>query len=390
MAEHTSRDHALLSASGSSRWINCTPSAKLEEKYSESNPSPSSDYAAEGTLAHELAEITIRHRLNEINKKTFNQEFKAITKSKHYTSEMVEQVDKYVTYVLEAYYEVKPVGGVILVEEVLDFSHVVEKGFGTGDNLIIADGILDVIDLKYGKGIKVDAQNNSQLKLYGLGALHTFGMMYDISYVRLTIVQPRLDHISTEIISVKSLQQWTADTLVPAAKKAFKGEGVKVAGDWCKWCRVKAMCRTLSDHNVKLARHDFKNADLLEDKELAEIFKQIPMLLDWAKAVSKFMLDQAVKGKSWPGFKLVEGRSQRKWLNPAEVESILTDGEYERSLFMNEKLGGLAQIQGVVGKDDFIKLLGHQINKPQGAPTLVDKSDSRPAMGVEQAKLDFK
>lgn len=390
MAEvnHTSRKHALLSASGASRWLNCTPSARLEEKFEESTQSV---YAAEGTLAHEFGDINLRFRNGEISESIFKKELAKLRKEKLYTDEMEEQVDKYVTYCMELFNVAKQrtPDAVMLVEEKFDFSHLVEQGFGTGDDSIIGDGILDIVDLKYGKGVKVDATDNPQLKLYASGALRAFDLMYDIHTVRMHIVQPRLDHISVFEMSVEDLLNWGEREVKPKAAKAYQGKGVQKAGDWCKWCKVKAMCATLAAQNVKLAQHEFKDPHLLTEQQLIDVYKQQPMLVDWVNAVAQYLLDEAVKGKQWPGYKLVEGRSNRKWLDENKVAETLVENEFTADKFMVSKLAGITAVEKLVGKGNFGSMLGDFVVKPPGAPTLVPESDKRPAMGIEQAKQDF-
>ena len=389
---HSARKHALLSASGASRWLACTPSARLEEKFEESSPSTSSVYADEGTLAHEFGDLNLRKAAGRISDSVFDKEIKELRKHPLYSSEMEGEVDKYVTYVLEAFSEAKQKtpDTVLMIEERLDFSHLVEQGFGTGDAGIIADGVLEIVDLKYGKGIRVEAEENPQLMLYGSGALKSFELMYDIHTIKMTIVQPRLDHISSWEIPVKELISWGEKTVKPAAAKAYLGQGLQKAGDHCKWCKVKAMCATLAAKNIALARHEFKDPHLLTEKQLLEVYKQQPMLVDWVDSVSEYLLAEALKGKQWPGYKVVEGRSQRKWVDETQVATTLLDLEYTADKFMVSKLAGIPAIEKLVGKKEFPVLLGELVVTPPGKPALVPESDKRPAMGIEQAKLDFK
>ena len=388
---HSARKHALLSASGASRWLQCPPSARLEEKFEESSPSTSSVYADEGTLAHEFGDLNLRKAAGRISDSVFDKEIKELRKHPLYSSEMEGEVDKYVTYVWEAFAEAKQKtpDAVLMIEERLDFSHLVEQGFGTGDAGVIADGVLEIIDLKYGKGIRVEAEENPQLMLYGSGALRSFELMYDIHTIKMTIVQPRLDHISSWEISVKDLVNWGEKIVKPAAAKAYEGKGVQEAGDHCKWCKVKAMCATLAAKNVALARHEFKDPYLLTEKQLIEVYKQQPMLVDWVNAVSEYLLAEALKGKQWPGYKIVEGRSPRKWMDEEKV--IATLGlSHDPKDFMVSKLAGIPAIEKLLGTKDFHALLGERVLLPPGKPTLVPESDKRPAMRIEQAKLDFK
>lgn len=388
---HSARKHALLSASGASRWLHCPPSARLEEKFEESSPSTSSVYADEGTLAHEFGDLNLRKASGRITDSAFEKEIKELRKHPLYSSEMEGEVDKYVTYVLEAFAEAKQKtpDAVLMIEERLDFSHLVEQGFGTGDAGVIADGVLEIIDLKYGKGIRVEAEENPQLMLYGSGALRSFELMYDIHTVKMTIVQPRLDHISSWEIPAKDLINWGEKTVKPAAAKAYEGKGVQKAGDYCKWCKVKAMCATLAAKNVALARHEFKDPHLLTEKQLLKVYKQQPMLVDWANAVAEYLLAEALKGKQWPGYKIVEGRSQRKWMDKNKVIEIL-ELSHDPKDFMVSDLAGIPAIEKLLGKKDFPVLLGEMVLLPPGKPTLVPESDKRPAMGIEQAKMDFK
>lgn len=385
---HANRAHALLSASGASRWLNCPPSAKLEEKQQQSG---STVYAREGTLAHELADLTLRYELGMLDKKTFNAELKRVKSDDLYEDDMSVQVQKFVDICLEVYNGSVAENGSAeaLVEQRLDYSHIVEMGFGTGDYVNVSDNVLEVIDLKYGKGIQVEAEKNSQLMLYGVGALAVFDMVYEIEFVKLTIVQPRLDHYSTYTISVDSLIGWAEDVVKPIAVKAYKGEGRKHPGDWCKFCKVKGICKAYADKNIELAKHEFKDPHLLSVEDLAVIKSQIPMLVDWANAVDSYLLKEALLGNVIPGYKVVEGRSNRKWTNEKDVIETLTTLKYPREKFISEKLQGITTVEKLVGRANINQILGDLIIKPPGKPTLTEESDKRPAMGFEQAKLDF-
>lgn len=391
--DHSSRKHALLSASGASRWMNCTPSARLEDKFLESGGDKgNSDYAKEGTLAHEFGDLNLRYLNGEIDKKVLDRELQMLRNSEYYTDEMEDEVDKYVTYVWETFSSAQRTntGAELLIEEKLDFSHLVEGGFGTGDATVIADGILDIGDLKYGKGIQVYAKENPQLMLYGSGALRQWELLYDIHTVRMTIIQPRLDHIDSWDISVEDLIEWGEKKVKPLAKKAYKGEGNQKAGDWCKFCKVKAMCATLAAKNIELAQHDFKDPHLLSDKQIMEVYKQLDMLTDWAKAVADYVLDEAVKGKQWPGFKVVEGRSNRKWADEEAIKKVLAEEGFKEEDYLKMSLEGIGKIEKLLGKPAFAEKLKGLVVKPPGKPTIATMDDKRTALGVEQAKEDFK
>lgn len=385
---HSGRAHAILSASGAQRWLNCTPSARLETKFKESKTSV---FAQEGTLAHEFGDLALRLMNLEITKKQYAKEVRRLKKHELYSEEMDKYVQMYVDYVQEALTVARQSDptAVLLIEQRLDFSHIVPKGFGTGDATIIADGTMEVIDLKYGKGIEVEAQGNPQLKLYGLGALNEFELSYDITRVKLTVVQPRLSNFSTHEMPVSQLEEWGESYVKPQAEKAYAGEGEQVAGDWCRFCKVKAMCRTFAQKNLELAKHDFKDPQLLEEDELLEIYKQQPMLQDWVSSVADYITKSALDGKQWPGYKLVEGRSVRKITNPDKVAEILQEQEYDIDQFMPRKLEGIGKIEKIVGKENVQPLLGEYIVKPEGKPTLVPDTDKRPAIGIESVKADF-
>lgn len=389
MVEHSSRDHAFLSASGASRWVNCPPSARMEEGFAEADKST---YAEEGTLAHEFADLELRIKSfvgsNSI-KRDLEKQKAELRKHKLYAPEMEEYVRVYVDYVLEQWIITKKVtpDAVLKIEERADFSHIVPEGFGTSDANIIADETLEIIDLKYGKGVKVNASNNVQLRLYALGVLRSYLLMYGISMVKMTIVQPRLDHIDTEFIKVSDLMDWAETVVKPAAELADKGEGECKAGDWCRWCKAKPRCRAIAEYNLSLAKSDFQNPNLLSDEEVLQAYEQSGLLSDWVTSISKYLLETALEGKSWPGYKLVEGRSNRRWKDEEKALELLLQNGQKRENITNTKLKGIGEIEKLVGKN-ILGVMGLTI-KPQGAPTFVPESDKRPAMGIEQAKKDF-
>lgn len=389
---HSERKHALLSASGSSRWMNCTASARLEEMYGEQTTSV---YADEGTTAHELGEaLILRDVMMAISEDDFNVRLEEIMNKPTFNDEMFEEVPKYVDYVLQQFQEAKTRthDAVIAIEQKVDFSDYIPEGFGSCDTVIIADGIMEVTDLKYGKGIPVYADNNSQLKLYGLGALRKFEMMYDITTVRLSIVQPRINNISFWDISVEDLINWAETELTEKATAAFAGEGDLTVGDWCRFCSVKNRCKALSQQNLEMAQFEFKEPTLLTDNEIAEILKKTPRLVEWANSISDYALTKAVtESKHFPGFKLVEGVARRKWIDEDIAAKAITDRlpGFEDSDIFNLKLKSLTDIEKKLGKKDFADKLGDIVIKPQGKPTLVSELDKRPAIGIDQAKLDF-
>jgi hypothetical protein len=391
--EHSQRAHALLSASGSKRWINCTPSAKLEEA---EGPRETSIYAAEGTLAHELSELYLRHdTLLNIDDAKFNEGFEAIMSNELFSDEMLDVVPIYVDYCTAEYKAAKTKCkfALIEIEQKLDLTEYVPEAFGTADCCIISDDILEVIDLKYGKGVPVYSEFNTQLMLYGLGALRKYSLMYDINKLKLTIVQPRINNISSWEISVDDLIKYAEETIKPAAQLAFKGEGELKAGSWCKFCVVKNKCRALYDENLKIAKHEFAKPEFLTDDDIADILKRAPMFIEWVNSIKEYAEDKAInEQKIWPGFKLVEGTSRRKWSNEDDVANAIYANFPEASddQLFDMRLKSITAIEKLFGKKRVDEVLSNVIIKPQGKPTLVSEDDKRPALGLEDAIKDFR
>ena len=369
------KGHAILSASSSDRWLHCPPSARLCESYDDKG----SDYAAEGTDAHALCEYKLRRALGmEATDPTENLTW--------FNEEMSDCSTGYAAYVLEQVEAAKQTctDPVVLIEQRVDFSRWVESGFGTADCIIITDGTLQVIDYKHGLGVLVDATENPQMQCYALGALELFDGIYDIDSVRMTIYQPRRDNVSTYGLSKAELYKWADKVLKPTADLAFAGDGNFLCGEWCGFCKAKHDCRARADANMELARYDFTLPPLLTDEEVEKILTRVDDLVAWASDIKDYALQQAISGKEWHGYKLVEGRSNRKYTNDAlvaaAVERIGID-PYER------KLLGVTAMQKLLGKSRFDEILAAYIEKPQGKPTLVPESDKRPAMNT--AKNDF-
>jgi hypothetical protein len=368
--------HALLSASSSDRWIHCPPSARLSETYEDKG----SDYAAEGTDAHSLCEYKLKTVLGmEADDPTENLSW--------FNQEMDDCASGYAAYVLEQVEAAKETCSdpVVLIEQRVDFSRWVEEGFGTADCIIIADGTLQVIDFKYGLGVLVSATENPQMMCYALGALELFDGIYDIDTVRMTIYQPRRDNLSTYELSKNDLHTWADDVLKPAAELAFAGDGNFLCGEWCGFCKAKNACRARADANLELAKYDFKLPPLLTDEDVEDILSKIDDLVSWASDIKEYALAQAISGKQWSGFKLVEGRSNRRYVNDAVVAAAVTEAGFDP---YEQKLLGITAMQKMLGKARFDEVLSGLIEKPQGKPTLVPESDKRPAMNT--AITDFK
>lgn len=389
MEKHSERAHALLSASKSDRWLNCTPSARLEDEIPDLTTSV---YALEGTLAHELAQLYLM--VDNLTEAEYDTKLEAIYSDKLFDMEMLDEVPKYVEYCEDALLEAqqKTPDAEMLIEQKVDFSKWVKEGFGTTDCCIIADGTLEVIDLKYGKGVLVDAVDNTQGMCYALGAYEKFSLLYDIKEVKITIVQPRRNSVSSDTWAVEDLLEWANTVLLPKAEMAWNGTGEQVPGEWCKFCKVKAQCRALADQNLALAKFEFKNPYLLEDDEIEDILTKAPLISDWANSVKDFAFTEALSGrKEFKGFKIVSGVARRKWADEIKAAKVLenTPGLTSEDIYTT-KLNALTTIEKKIGKKRFAEELGDLIIKPAGAPTLVPISDPRPAAGIAQAKEDFK
>lgn len=386
---HSERAHALLSASGASRWMKCTPSARLEDPF----PSQTSIHAEEGTLAHEFAELELRMEQRIITSEVYQATIKDLRKHKLYTHDMEEHVKKYVDIVLEKLAASK--GGTLLIEEKVNFTLYVPEGFGTCDAVILPGKtkILFDIDLKYGKGVQVFAEENPQLKLYALGAWIRYGMSYDIERVCLMIVQPRLNHVSKWEIPLQELLDWADNELKPKAELAYAGEGELCAGSHCRFCKIAPRCKTLANYSIQEAKLDFADPEypdsLLSDKEMVEMYKQIPVINMWIKAVHGYMHTKALEGKVWKGLKLVEGKSDRSWIDEAKVIEALEDNLYTSSQIFKSKLAGIGDIEKLLGKGGFKEILGDLVKKPPGAKSLVAEEDPRPKADVSSAIRDF-
>ena len=369
------KGHALLSASSSERWLRCPPSARLCESYDDKG----SNYAAEGTDAHELCEYKLRRALGmEVKDPTENLTW--------FNEEMADCASGYAAYILEQVEAAKQncADPVVLIEQRVDFSRWVESGFGTADCIIIADGTLQICDYKHGLGVLVSVEKNAQMQCYALGALELFDGIYDIDTVLMTIFQPRRDNISTYELSKDELYRWADEVLKPTADLAFAGDGNFLCGEWCGFCKAKHDCRARADANTELARYDFKLPPLLTDEEVEEVLTRVDDLVAWATDIKEYALQQAISGKEWNGWKLVEGRSNRRYTNETAVANTVSSAGFDP---YDHKVLGVTAMQKLLGKSRFDELLAAYIEKPQGKPTLVPESDKRPVMNT--AKNDF-
>lgn len=368
--------HAVLSASSAARWIACPPSARLNAEKSDAP----SEYAAQGTDAHTLCEYKLR--------KALGMKVRDPTKNlASYDTEMEECAEAYCQFVMELVDQLRAESKdtMVSVEQRVDFSAFVPDGFGTADTLIISGNTVCIVDYKHGKGIEVSADRNPQMMCYALGCIQMFDGLYDIDNVRMVIFQPRLANISEFNISKADLLAWALDTLVPAAKLAHAGEGEFCAGAHCQFCKIKATCRKRAEYNLELARYDFEMPPTLEDAEVEAVLAKADTLAAWVSDIKEYALQRAIQGKQWTDWKLVEGRSNRKYTDEAAVANIVKEAGYEP---YEQKLLGITAMTGLLGKSKFEELLGSLIVKPQGRPTLAPMSDKRPAMNT--AAEDFK
>ena len=361
------RAHAKLSPSGADRWlIHCPPSASLEAQF----PSSAREAAAEGTAAHALCEHKLKKALKRRSRRPH---------SDFDSDEMDECSEGYVAFVLEQMQEIP--NAMVCIEQRLDLQEFVPEAFGTADCLIVGDGRLHVIDFKYGLGVLVDAEHNPQMMLYALGAMAMFGSLYDVVEVKMSIYQPRRENVSTWSISADELMAWAEETVKPRAQMAFKGEGEFAAGVWCQFCRASPRCRARADAQLFVAQEEFRLPPLLTDEEIADLLPRLPEMVKWANAISAYALEAAVNhGKKWQGYKLVAGRSVRKYADEEKVAEAAKSAGF-KDIF-EHKLITLTSMEKLMGKATFNEVLGGLIIKPQGKPTLVPESDKRPAIDV--------
>lgn len=389
--KHEQRAHALLSASGASRWLNCPPSARLEEEYGEKR---STEYSREGTLAHELAELYLRRDLKGMSDGEFDEGLEAIMSNELFKEEMLDYVQMYTDYCEAAFNEAVAVNPTAFadIEVKLDLTEYIPESFGTGDFINISDGTLEIVDLKYGRGVRVDAEWNKQLMLYALGALRIYDTFYDIEEVKLTIVQPRVDSISSWTIPVWHLRDWAVNTLRPAAALAFEGRGELSSGSWCQFCSVKHRCRKLYENQMEIARLEFGAPELLTDNEIAEVVLKAPAFKTWLESIVEYATAEATGGKDWPGLKLVAGRSIRRWSDPGAVPNAVFSAfpELDEEDIYKQELKPLSEIERLVGKKAFAEKLSSVVVRPDGKPKLVPADDKRPAIGTASAADDFK
>lgn len=354
--------HSILAPSAAHRWINCTPSARLEEGLESI-----SVYSEEGSVAHELAEKILN-----------GSSLAKIRKNPYYSKEMAAEVKKYVDYLREKEAKIQPFS--LEVEMKLDLSFLAPGQIGTADSIMVSgDGKeLHVTDLKFGMGVKVFADNNPQQMLYAAGALYLAELLYDIETVVICIHQPRLDHISEWTISAEDLKKWVSEVAIPAAAKAYAGEGDLVAGAHCKFCKVKGKCRALADKAMEISEHDFKDPAILSPAEIGKILETLPVFEDWVSAIKDHAKSELLARREIPGFKLVEGRANRVITDALALQEHFKANGYTPDYYLDVKMKGLTDMEKRFGNKVFADLAAPFITKPKGAPTIAPASDPRP------------
>lgn len=366
--------HALLSPSAAHRWMNCPPSACLEREF----PSSSSEVAAEGTAAHALCEHKLR-KLLKLRSKRPHSDFE--------DDEMDRCSDDYVSFVQEQMGEIP--SPMVLVEQRLDLTRYVPEAFGTADCIIVGGDRLHIVDFKYGMGVLVEAEHNPQMMLYALGALELLDGIYDIQKISVSIFQPRRENVCTWSLPKEELLRWARDDLVEKARLAYAGEGEYCAGEWCTFCRASVRCRARAEEKLRLAKEEFKYPPLITDEEIEDVLGEIPELIKWANAILAYATDAAVNhGKEWTGFKIVEGRSVRRYKDEDAVAREAESAGYTD--IFDRKLISLTQMEKLMGKKAFTDILCGLIEKPPGKPTLVPLSDKRPAIHTGNVRSEFK
>lgn len=368
--------HALLSPSAAHRWLHCTAAPRLEANV----PDEGSSFALEGTLAHAYCAQKLKEYMDW---PTPDEDYEIAQLSDYHTGEMDEYTDTYKTIVLEKYNAARAAtpDARLLVETRLDFSEHVPEAFGTADAIIIADGVMEVIDFKYGKGVRVSAHRNPQMMIYALGAYDRFSFDYRIERVRMTIIQPRIDNLSEYELSISELMAWVDTELVPKAKQAYEGYGEQEPGEWCQFCKVKSSCRALTERCTTCAENH-TDPRLLSPEELATaVLPMLPTIKTWLTGVEDYALQQALTGVQLPGWKIVEGRSVRKIVDPdAAAEALSKAGYNTVEIYKPQELRTITDLEKLAGKKNFAAICGEYIDKPKGKPTLAPESDKRPAI----------
>lgn len=380
--------HALLSASGAKKWLNCPLSIKMEKEF----PTTDTVYSLEGTTAHALAEAKLQLALKNIRRSTYT---KKVNDLQNVNGEMEEYIDNYRDFVIEKYNTIRRIelDTIIEIEKRVDFSDYAPKGFGTCDVVIVSAEYLEIIDLKYGKGVKVSAKDNPQLRLYALGALEEYTFLYDIKGINMTIYQPRMNTISEEFITTKDLIEWGENIVKPAAIKAYEGKGKCYAGSHCDsgFCKARSVCRAYTEEKLKIKSYEYKEADKLTNEEIADILGQIDSIGIWIKQIKDYAYNQVLnKGVKYSGYKLVKGKSSRAYADNELIIKTLKENGYTEEDIYDKKIKAITNMEKLLGKKRFQELIGNNIITSQGAPVLAPESDTRQEISISTAEEDFK
>ena len=366
--------HALLSASSSHRWLHCTGAPRLEATFEDTT----SVYAKEGTLAHELCELKLKSYTTPMAKGAYTRALNKLKKNELWHDEMDETTEVYLDYVKSVLlsYKISPA---VIIEKRVDFSVYVPEGFGTADCLILAGDTLHVIDYKHGKGVVVDADHNPQMMLYALGAMHDYSLLYSFKTIKMAIVQPRVNNISEFEISPEELKEWGETVVKPKAQEAFAEEGHTFeAGEWCGFCRAKKQCKARCEANAALHSATQQDPRLISYEELGRYLSVGQDLESWFKDLKEYALSESLKGENVPGWQAVEGRGSRSFVDGDVAIKTLIDAGIDESILYERKVLTLAQIEKTLGKTEFNTLVGEQVVKNPGKPTLVVDTDKRP------------
>ena len=381
-------EHALLSASGAHRWLECPPSARLELTF----PDKVSKYAEEGTVAHECAANCVLYWTEQITEREYEARLAELKKNKYFTADMLEDCAGYARLIVEKWDKLKAVSpdAVVMVEARIEYSEWAPGGFGTADCLILADGFLEVVDFKYGKGKRVEARNNAQMKMYTLGAYSTYGLVYNVDHITMTIYQPRLSGIyCDDEISIDELLKWGETYVKPRAALAYKGEGdFCPSEETCRFCKAKGSCKARAEKNLKLF-DEAPDAMLLTPDEAGALLEKAGDIKSWLDDLEAFVQSALLDGIPVKGWKIVEGRSNRRYADVLKVADALKKAGYDEALFYKPKeLITLTQMEKDFGKKKVKEILGDLIVKPTGKPTLAPEEDKRPAFNFKEQLLE--
>ena len=381
---HSSRKHAYLSASSANQWLNCPPSIKASEGIGDKTTT----FAEEGTFAHELSELYFSNLYEELSDKDFKQQLEERKKNEYYSEELREYVEQYVDIVEEKVNEARAQDEPILFfEHRLDLTRYVPESFGTGDVIIYYNGTVEIVDLKFGKGVEVSALNNPQLRLYGLGSYELLKDFEDIHTIKTTIIQPRLHNVSSESMTADDLVSWGLNVVRPQALKAIEGKGEFKPGNHCRFCKIRHSCRARAEANLNASK-ELTTPTTLTDDELAELLHKLPDIKRWASDVEEYCREQALENnRNFDGWKVVEGRASRKYVDNEQVFERLKE-HYDPKEISETKVLSISKLEKQIGKKKVAELLSDLVEKPQGKPTLVTEDDKRQPI-TDSAESDF-